>query len=431
MKISLKLAVMAVFVSAAIAFGAAKPAKDAKMTVKDTNTPAAKTEAPAAAKPAAVPAEAPAAAPEAAKTPKTIKTPASPAAEPKPAQPEPSIPKPPAVVSATDSNEVAVTVNGVTITEGQLDAKIMPRLARLGSQLSPAMAEQYKSRMRAQMLEGMILERLLDEQVTKAGITVSESDVDGRIGEILSRQGMTMDTFKSMLQAQGQDIEQVKHEIGKTICYEKLIDTQLPSKDINDVDIIAAYELNKEQYNVPEQVQASHILIKPDTNNPDVNQAKAEAKAKAENLLKELKSGADFATVAKENSDCPSAARGGDLGLFSKGQMVQPFEDVAFALKPGELSDVVETQFGYHIIKVAKHQQAEVIPLEKVKPELEKMILDRKRAEFFKTYRDKIKAEASIVYPPGKEPEAMMMPMTRGAPVITKEVKPTPIPKPN
>jgi peptidyl-prolyl cis-trans isomerase C len=430
MKISLKLAVLAVFVSAGVVFAAAKPAKDAKMTVKDSNAPAAKTVAPAEAKPAAPsPAKpAPVAAPEATKAPAAPVTP-----EPKPVQPRPDIPKPPPAVSSPDSNEVAVTVNGVAITEGQIDAKIMPRLARLGNQLTPAMAEQYKSRMRTQMLEGMILERLLDEHVKKAGIKVSESDVNDKITEILTRQGMSMDTFKSMLQAQGQDFEQVKREIEKTIGYEKLIDSQLPSKEVNETDIRAAYELNREQYDTPEQVQASHILIKPDTNNPDANQAKAQAKAKAEEMLKQLKAGGDFATLAKNNSDCPSKTRGGDLGMFTKGQMVQPFEDVAFALKPGELSDVVETQFGYHIIKVAQHKPAEVIPLEKVRPEIEKMVLDTKRAEFFKTYRDKIKAEASIVYPPGKEPSAMTMPMTRpqGAPIITKEVKPTPMPKPN
>jgi peptidyl-prolyl cis-trans isomerase C len=434
MKISLKPAVVAVFVVAAMAFGAAKPAKEAKMTVKDTNAPATKTEAPAKEKPA-VPAEkAPAEqkAPAAATKPVAPKAPA--AGELKP-PPEPNLPKPPPLpIPKPESNDVAVTVNGFVITEGQIDERIMPRLARLGSQLSPAMAEQYKSRMRAQMLDGMILEHLLDEQVKKAGITVSDSEVDDKITEILTRQGMTMDAFKSMIQAQGQDYEQVKHEIGKSVGYERLIDSQLPSKEVSESDISAAYELNKEQYNIPEQVQASHILIKPDSNNPDVNQAKAQAKAKAEKLLQQLKDGADFATLAKENSDCPSAGKGGDLGLFGRGQMVQPFEDVAFALKPGELSGVVETQFGYHIIKVTQHKPAEVIPLEKVKPQLEKMILDKKRAEFFRTYRDKLKSEATIVYPPGKEPEAMTMPMVRPSdanrPAMRIPATPRPAPMP-
>jgi peptidyl-prolyl cis-trans isomerase C len=423
MRISIKLAVLVVFVSAAMVFAAAKPAKDAKMTVKDTNAPAAKEKAPAApaeAKPAAPSPAKPAAPPEAPKTPA-----AAPAAPKAPVAPEPNLPKPPA---APESNEVAVTVNGFVITEGDIEARIMPRLSKLGGQLSPAMVEQYKSRMKAQAIEGMILEHLLDEQIKKASITVTDSDVNDKITEILAQQGMSMDTFKSMLQAQGMTYEQVKRDIGKTVGYEKLIDSQLPSKEVNDADILAAYEQHKEQYDTPEQVQASHILITPDPNNTDANQAKVQAKAKAEKLHEQLKGGADFAALAKENSDCPSKAKGGELGLFEKGQMVKPFEDAAFALKPGDLSDVVETQFGYHIIKVTLHKPAETIPLEKVKPQLEKMVMDQKRTEFFKTYRDKLRAEATIVYPPGKEPAAMTMPVNR--PVQRTPVAPQPAPTP-
>jgi peptidyl-prolyl cis-trans isomerase C len=414
MKISMKLAVLVVFVSASMVFAAAKPAKEAKMTVKDTNAPAAKTAAPAAPKAPTMPV-----APEA-----------------KPPITEPNLPKPPpAPAPAPENNEVAVTVNGSVITEGQLDARIMPRLARLGSKLTPAMAEQYKSRMRGQMLEAMVLERLLDEQVKKAGITVSDTDVNDKITEILAQQGMSIDAFKAMLQAQGQDYEQVKREIGKTVGYEKLLDSQLPSKDINDAEALAFYEQSKEDYNTPEQVQASHILVVPDHNNPDANQAKAQAKEKAEKLLQQLKAGADFAMLAKENSDCPSKARGGDLGMFTRGQMVQPFEDAAFALKPGELSNVVETQFGYHIIKVALHKPGEMAPFEKVKPQIVKMLLDQKRATFFRTYKDKLMTEASIVYPPGKEPAATTMPVMRpsGGPAAAPRPAPmpTPAPKPN
>jgi peptidyl-prolyl cis-trans isomerase C len=425
MKISLKLAVLTVFVSAAIAFGAAKPAKDAKMTVKDTNAPAAKTEAPAkdvkTAKPAA-----PAAAPAAPEAPKAPAAPA--AAEPKPVTAEPGMAKPPA---APDSNETVFTVNGVVITEGQLDAKLAPRMARIRGQLTPAVAEQYKSRLRSQVIDGMILEQLLDEQVKKAGIKVSDNDVNEKLTEVLGQQGMTVDAFKARLQSMGQDFEQVKREIGKTVGYEKLIDSQLSSKDINDAEAMAFYEMNKEDYNTPEQVQASHILITPDHNNPDANQAKAQAKAKAEKLLAQLKGGADFATLAKENSDCPSKAKGGDLGMFPKGQMVPPFEEAAFALKAGEMSNVVETQFGYHIIKVTAHKPAEMEPFEKAKPQIAKILMDKKRGEFFNTYKEKLKSEAKIVFAPGKEPAAVTMPVMRTPPQAAPAPMPPPAAKPN
>lgn len=111
------------------------------------------------------------------------------------------------------------------------------------------------------------------------------------------------------------------------------------------------YLANPDKFQAPEQIRARHLLI--GKNTPD-------AKAKAEELLKQLQGGADFATLAKEKSeDTGSGARGGDLGVFSRGRMVPPFEEAAFALqKPGELSGLVETQFGYHIIQLVERRPA-------------------------------------------------------------------------
>ena len=112
-------------------------------------------------------------------------------------------------------------------------------------------------------------------------------------------------------------------------------------------DIERAYNDNIEQYSTPEQVRASHILLK--TEGKD----EAAVKAKAEDVLKQAKSGADFAELAKKNSeDEASAKNGGDLDFFGRGRMVPEFDTVAFALQPGQISDLVKTQYGYHIIKL-------------------------------------------------------------------------------
>jgi parvulin-like peptidyl-prolyl isomerase len=102
------------------------------------------------------------------------------------------------------------------------------------------------------------------------------------------------------------------------------------------------------------QVHAAHILIMYEgatRAGADVDRTKEEALKLAQDLHTKLENGADFSQLAGEYSDCPSSARGGDLGIFGKGQMVKPFEDAAFSLEKGEISDIVETQFGYHIIK--------------------------------------------------------------------------------
>jgi len=129
------------------------------------------------------------------------------------------------------------------------------------------------------------------------------------------------------------------------------------------------YSQRASVYDVPEQVQARHVLLKL---TPDADEAAtAETEARAHEVLKRLQDGEDFATVASEASDDPGSKNsGGDLGLFGRGQMVKPFEDVAFALEPGELSDIVRSDFGFHIIRVEKHNAAKQTPFEEVREEL-------------------------------------------------------------
>jgi peptidyl-prolyl cis-trans isomerase D len=130
-------------------------------------------------------------------------------------------------------------------------------------------------------------------------------------------------------------------------------------------DIEAAYNSNSQQYETPEQVRASHILLKTEGKDD------ATVKAKAEELLKKAKAGADFAELAKANSeDEASAKNGGDLDYFGRGRMVPEFDQVAFALQPGQISDVVKTQYGYHIIKTTDRKAATTRPLAEVRQQL-------------------------------------------------------------
>ena len=155
--------------------------------------------------------------------------------------------------------------------------------------------------------------------------------------------------------------------------------------NVSDADIQSYYEQNKSHYGTPEQRRASHILIAVKKDATDAE--KAAAKEKAEKLLETLrKNPQQFAELAKKNSDDPgSAERGGDLDFFSKGMMVKPFEDAAFKLKQGELSDLVQSDYGYHIIKVTAIKPAKVKTLAEVKDEIageiRKQLLAKKFAE--------------------------------------------------
>jgi len=135
--------------------------------------------------------------------------------------------------------------------------------------------------------------------------------------------------------------------------------------EISDEEISTFYTENPTYFEASEEVSARHILFKAEAG-ADA-ETKAVAKAKAEAARKRALAGEDFATLATELSEGPSAPKGGDLGFFSKDRMVPPFSEAAFALKPGEISGVVETRFGYHVIKVEERTEARTVPLEEVK----------------------------------------------------------------
>ncbi len=318
---------------------------------------------------------------------------------------EPQVPEKPA-------DNVAVTVNGVDITEAELQELIRPQLdkiAQQGKQLPPAFAQTYEKQLRQQAIDRIIIGRLLEEKVKENNIVVTEEEVLKQIEAMLAAQGqpLSLEEFKKKAAESGQNFDEIKEQVRKGMTYQKVIEAQWAGKiNITEEDAKKYYDENPTKFEVKEQVRASHILIKTDTTDSeaDPNQVKAEAKAKIQGLLEEIKGGADFAELAKANSDCPSAPRGGDLDFFDRGKMVPPFEKAAFALKVGEVSDIVETRFGYHIIKVTDHRDASTTSFEQARDSLIRQLTQQKQSELANKYIESLKAAADIVYPPGKEP---------------------------
>jgi peptidyl-prolyl cis-trans isomerase C len=170
--------------------------------------------------------------------------------------------------------------------------------------------------------------------------------------------------------------------------------TFVPKATVSEAEARAFYDTNQDKFTRGASVKASHILIGVDAKASA--EEKKKAREKAEALRKEIAGGADFAAVAKGNSTCPSSQRGGDLGFFGAGQMVPEFEKAAFALKPGEVSDVVETQFGYHIIKVTEKKPAETTDFKDVQAKIEEFLKGQKVNELIQAYIEDAKKTASI-----------------------------------
>lgn len=298
---------------------------------------------------------------------------------------------------AVDPNAVALTIGEAKITEGQLEKMLAPRLKQMAGRVPENMMGQYKQQMRKGAMEQMIIETMLTEKEKAANITVSEEELAEQINKQIAQQNLSLDEFKSLLKGYGVDYSDYQENMKKRALFEKLMEAQFVGKikEPNDAEIKTYYDENAQQFATPESIHAKHILIRAADGN-DPNKAKLDAKAKAQELLVKVKGGAEFETVAKENSACPSAKEGGDLGVQPKGTFVPEFEKAAYALKPGEVSDVVETQFGYHIIKLVERLDANTTSLESAKEKITATLGDKQKEKIVMDYIQNLKAEAKV-----------------------------------
>lgn len=309
--------------------------------------------------------------------------------------------------TSTINDSVAVTVDGQDIMESDITKKIEPRLKATKGQVPPQYEAEYKAQLRKRAVEGLVVETVLDKKIKEQNITISDDEINAEMGKQLKQQNMTEEDLKKILTMYGLSFDEYKAQLKKGLAYQKMLEAKMAGQvDVNDAQAKEYYENNSAEFKTPEQVRASHILISTRSTDPnaDANSVKADAKKKAIEIMAELKNGADFAELAKKYSSCPSKDRGGDLGFFGKGQMVPEFEAVAFSMKVGDVNGPVETQFGYHIIKVTEHKDPNTTTFEQALPQIKEKLAAEKKGKLAQTYVEQLKSEAKIVYPAGKEP---------------------------
>jgi peptidyl-prolyl cis-trans isomerase C len=258
--------------------------------------------------------------------------------------------------------------------------------------------EQYMGVLRTQLLNQMISEELLHQESKTEGIVVKPEDVDHELTNIKARYKDPKE-YESTLSNMKLTEEKLKHKLLVGMEVRQLLDKKIISGvTISDEEAKSFYDKNPKNFEQPEQIRARHILIAVDKD--ATAEQKAEARSKIKKLKERIVAGEDFATLAKENSSGPSSAQGGDLGYFSKGTMVKPFAEAAFALEINEVSDIVETSFGYHLIKLLDRRPASVIAFDEAKPkiiqELRNETIKTKINEYLTALRSKAKIETYI-----------------------------------
>ena len=301
----------------------------------------------------------------------------------------PATPPPPKPVPATLPTVVA-KVNGEEIPRTEFEATIQNVERRAGRPVPPEQRDQvYRG-----VLDDLIALRLLKQEVGRRQVTATDAEMAEAMKQ-LRQQFPTEAAFKQALTAQNMTIEQLREETRTQVLVSKMLEHEVGSQiAVKPTDISAFYEKNPDKFRQPESVHASHVLITvPDGAAPAT---KAAARAKAEDVLKQARAGVDFAKLARTYSDDGSKQRGGDLGFFPKGQMVPAFEAVAFALAPNQISDVVESPFGFHVIKVIEKRPAQSVPFAEVAPRIEQYLKQEKQQEKTKAFVDSLRAKGSV-----------------------------------
>ena len=297
-------------------------------------------------------------------------------------------------ISAEPAAEKIATVNGTVITKNEYDrelARYKERITAQGAKINDSDMPAIKT----QVIENIVGMLLMYQDATAKGITADQAAIDNQWKQLKS-QYPDEQKFQDALKQLNVTEESIKEQIKRGLTLQKFIKENFYDKvSVTDSEVKAFYDNNPDKFNKPEEIRASHILI---TVAPDADEAqKKAARAEIEKIQAKIKAGEDFAKLAKENSKDPgSSQNGGDLGFFTKGQMVKPFEDAAFALKPGMVSDIVETQFGYHIIKVTDRKAASKYALDDIKTKLQTYLKDSKIQKNISDYINALREKAKV-----------------------------------
>lgn len=316
------------------------------------------------------------------------KAPAAPAPAAPAAEAAPALPPVVAVVEGKEirSAELEKSFNGF------LNSRQIPV-----DQLPPA----EKARGYRMILEEMIKEKLIDAR--SKDVKVTDQEVADTFKKFTSSLGPEAEV-KKQIEASGQTVESVRDNIRSSLRQDHWLDSEVARKGgVSDKDAEDFYKQNTDKFVSPAQVRASHILVRvPAEAKPEVVVEKQKA---AQAIADRVKKGEDFAKLAQELSEDPSAKQNsGDLDFFNKEQMVTEFSNAAFAMKTGEISDPVRSQFGYHVIKVTDRHEPETVPLDKVKPRLLAFLKGQKVEALKQDIRAKAKVTVNLPDLPAETP---------------------------
>ena len=286
---------------------------------------------------------------------------------------------------------VVARVNGQAIPREEFERAIRAAEAQ-AQQVVPAEMQQE---VYLGILERLVAFHLLMQESEARGITVIEAEVDAEVARIQSQFPSTA-AFDQRLTEWQTTLDVLREETQKDLLIAKVIEIAVePRISLDEPSGRAFYDEHKEQFVETGAVHASHILIGVEPN--AVAATRAQARAQAERLVTEARNGADFAALAREHStDAGTAANGGDLGYVSRGQTLPPFEAALYLLADGEVSDAVESPFGYHVIRAVERRGERIVSFEEAGGEIRLFLLQQERDTQTEAFLDELRERSAI-----------------------------------
>jgi peptidyl-prolyl cis-trans isomerase C len=290
--------------------------------------------------------------------------------------------------------EVLARVNGEAVTKVDFD-RLIKNMELRANQPIPA---ERRDTVYRQVLDELVTYTVLSQETRARKVAVTDDEVENAVKQMRARLGNDQD-FKKALDARGMTLDKLKADTKVDLSINKMVEAEVATQaSPTDAQVREFYDKNPDKFKQDEAVRASHILFRVDENADAATKKKT--MDEAQSVLKEARSGADFGELAKKHSADGSAAQGGDLNFFTRGQMVPAFDQAAFAMKPGEISDIVTTQFGYHIIKVTERRPASTVPFEQVSGRIKEFLTAQQKQQkadgFIQSLKQKAKIEVLV-----------------------------------
>jgi len=289
--------------------------------------------------------------------------------------------------------DVLARVNGESITKAEFQQQISQMEMAAGQQVP----KEQRDEIYRKALDQLINVRVLKLEANTRNLAADDKAVEEQMQKIRS-QFPSEEEYTKALSARGMTPEKLRSIMVDESRINKMMEVESAGATaVTDAEIRDFFEKNPDKFKQPEGVRASHVLIRVQAGD---EAAQKKALAAIQNVLRQARAGKDFGDLARKYSADSSAQRGGDLGFFTKDRMVPEFSNVAFALKPGQISDIVQTSFGYHVIKVVERRPTINLPLEQVTGQVREFLTQQRKREkaeaFVKVLRSKSRIEVLI-----------------------------------